>query len=116
VRQALAAEGPLGAPAVAAPGVDFARDGVVLVAMGRRSTAGYALALASRRAEVKGGVATLSVRFEEPAPGAVLAQVVTSPCLLVALPRKGLREVRVVDAGGVVRAVAPVSAPESPSR
>jgi hypothetical protein len=108
LRQALAAEGPLGAQVALPAGVDFARDGVVLVAMGRRATAGYGVGLESEQVQVKGGVATLVVRFDEPPPGAIMAQVITSPCLLVALPREGLREVRVVDAAGAVRAVAPV--------
>jgi hypothetical protein len=108
-RQALGLGAVLDGPPPASLGVDFGRDGAVLVAMGRRPTAGYEIALASPRAEVKDGVATIAVRFEEPPQGAVLAQVVTSPCLLVVLPREGLREVRVVDGSGAVRAVAPVA-------
>jgi hypothetical protein len=106
LREALAAEGRLGAPA-AAPAIDFGREGVVLFAMGRRPTAGYAIALAEPVARVKDGVATIVVRLDRPAPGAMLAQVVTSPCLAVRLPREGLREVRVVDPAGALLATAP---------
>jgi hypothetical protein len=108
-REALGTEGPIDAAGRGALPVDFAKEGVVLVGMGSRPTAGYALTLSADRAEVKDGVATIAVRFEEPAPGAMLAQMLTSPCLLVALPREGLREVRVVDASGAVRARTAVS-------
>jgi hypothetical protein len=108
LREALGASGPLGLAAAEPFPVDFSQQGVVLVSVGQRPTAGYAISLAAPGAEVKDGVATLTVKLEEPAPGAVLAQVVTSPCLLVALPREGLREVRVVDSAGAVRATAPV--------
>lgn len=114
LREALVLEAPLGV-APAAPAVDFSRSGVILVAMGQRPTAGYAISLAEPRAEVRDGVATLVVTLEEPAPDAMLAQVITSPCLLVSLPREGLREVRVVDAAGAVRAVARI-APSNPGR
>lgn len=111
LREVLAAEGPLAlsGPTQSHLAVDFTQQGVVLVSTGRKSTAGHAVTLAATEAEQKDGIATLAVRFDEPPPGAVLAQVVTSPCLLVALPRAGLREVRVVDAAGVVRATAPVA-------
>jgi hypothetical protein len=108
LRAALAAGAPLGGAAAPAPPVDFRREGVVLVASGRHPTAGHALSLHDAEVAVAGGVATLVVRFEEPPPGAILAQVVTSPCLLVRLPRGGAREVRIVDPAGAVRARAAI--------
>lgn len=83
-----------GAPAAA----DFDAAVVLLVAAGQRPTAGYAVELLSAKAPVKDGVAVLQVALRAPPEGAVTAQVVTSPCLVVALPRAGLGEVRVVDA------------------
>lgn len=104
LHQALAAEG---SPDVQAPPVvDFTRSEVILVAMGRRATAGYGISLAEAGAIMRDGVATLVVKLDEPPPGAVLAQVTTSPCLLLSLPRAGLREVRVLDPRGTVLAVA----------
>jgi hypothetical protein len=107
-RAALAAGGlpPGGAPR--ATPIDFASEGVLLVEMGQRPTAGYALALAAPEVRVVDGVATVAVRFDAPPAGAMVAQVVTSPCLLVRLPRAGLRELRVVDASGALRATARV--------
>ena len=108
LRAALAAGSALAAPAEPPARVDLSREGVLAISMGTRPTAGYALALHETAVAVADGVATVVVRFDEPAPGAMLAQVLTSPCLLVRIPRDGLREVRVVDPAGVARATAAV--------
>jgi hypothetical protein len=86
------------------PAVDFPREGVLAVSMGQKRTAGYGLALAEPEVAIADGTATVVVRFDEPPPGAIVAQVLTSPCLLVRVPRAGIREIRVVDPGGAVRA------------
>jgi len=119
LRAAMGSGGVFGAEAPSPP-IDFAREGVLAVYMGQRPTAGYGLALHDPTVAIAGGVGTVVVRFEEPAPGAMVAQVLTSPCLLLRLPREDLREVRVVDPAGAVRAVAPVRAlpaePAGPGR
>ena len=99
--EALAAAFPAG-PGGAAPAADFEGGAVLLVAAGQRPTAGFELTLASPRAPVKDGVALVRVAVREPPPGAVVAQVVTSPCLVVALPRAGLAEVKVADGAGAL--------------
>jgi hypothetical protein len=85
------------------PAVDFPREGVLLIAMGQRSSAGYGLALADEVATVSDGVLTVRVDWREPPPGYRRAQVMTSPCLLVAVPDAGFTRVRVVDREGRVR-------------
>jgi len=91
------------------PRVDFSRDAVLAVSMGRRPTAGHSVYLHEPAVTIADGVATVVVRLETPAPGAMLAQVVTSPCLLLRIARDGIREVRVVDPAGaeLARARAP---------
>lgn len=94
--------------------VDFHREGVLGVYMGQRPTAGYALALHDPNVPIAAGVGTVTVRFDEPGPGAYVAQVLTSPCLLLRVPKAGLRQIRVVDPTGTVRAsvnVVPVAPP-----
>ena len=86
----------------ATPAVDWGAEAVVLVAMGQRPTAGHGVELASRKAPVKDGAAGLRVTFSSPPAGALTAQVMTSPCLVVALPRQGLRAVAVLDGDRVV--------------
>ena len=91
---AAAFAGELGA---AAPAADFEGAAVLLVSSGQQPTAGHAVELAAPRAPVKGGVALVQVALRAPAPGAAAAQVITSPCLVLALPRAGLAEVKVAD-------------------
>jgi len=90
-------------PAPAPPAVDFSREGVLLLAMGSRSTAGYALSLAEESAIVRDGVLTVRVDWREPPSGALLAQVMTNPCLLVKMPAASFERIRVVDQQGRLR-------------
>ncbi|MBK9518574.1 MAG: protease complex subunit PrcB family protein [Anaeromyxobacter sp.] len=83
-----------GAPA---PAVDFEAAAVLLVSAGQRPTAGHAVELAAPKAPVKGGVALVQVALRAPPADAMTAQVVTSPCLVVSLPRAGLGEVKVAE-------------------
>lgn len=69
------------------PEVDFAVDGLVLIEMGRRPTAGFGLAPLEPAFSVADGTARLSIAWQEPGPESVVAQVMTSPCLLIAVPR-----------------------------
>jgi len=107
LRAALGAGGVFG-EAAPSPAIDFKREGVLAVYMGQRPTAGYGLALHDPNVAIAKGVGTVVVRLEEPPPGAMVAQVLTSPCLLIRMPKAGLTEVRVVDPAGTVRAVAAV--------
>jgi hypothetical protein len=107
-----AAMGPGGAFGVQADmPVDFRKEGVLAVYMGQRSTGGYALALHDPEVAIQDHVGTVVVRFEEPPPGGMVTQVITSPCLLLRLPRAELRQVRVVDPAGTLRASANLLAP-----
>lgn len=85
------------------PAVDFPREGVLLIAMGQRSTAGYGLALADDTATVRDGVLTVRVNWRESSPGHRQAQVMTYPCLLVKLPDAGFNRIQVVDQEGRLR-------------
>lgn len=81
----------------AVPAADFEGSAVLLVASGQRPTAGHAVELLAAKAPVKDGVALVQVALRAPPAGALTAQVVTSPCLVVALPRAGLAEVKVAE-------------------
>ncbi len=80
--------------------VDFAASGVLLVGQGQRPTSGHGVELATPLARVEGRTAVVRVVLRAPATGAITAQVVTSPCLAVRVPRQGLEEVRAVDQEG----------------
>ena len=94
-------------PAPSPPAVDFSREGVLVLAMGSRSTAGYGLSLAEKSAVVREGVLTVRVDWSEPPPGALLAQVMTSPCLLMKVPTAPFDQIRVVDQQGRMRLEGP---------
>jgi hypothetical protein len=78
---------------------------VFVISMGLRPTAGHSLSLAQKRARLEHGVVTIPVVWHEPAPGTITAQVITQPCLIVALEKRQYAGVRVVDQSGVERAV-----------
>jgi hypothetical protein len=82
----------------------FNSERVFVISMGLRPTAGYRLSLAHARARLDHGVVTIPVIWHEPAPGAITAQVITQPCLVVALEKRHYTGVRVVDQSGVERA------------
>jgi len=74
------------AGAAPAPTVDFATSTVVAVFLGSRATAGFRVEITGIRQD---GGAGWVVEWSErrPARGDVLAQVVTSPCHIVAIPK-----------------------------
>ncbi len=73
------------APGQPPPAVDFATTAVAALFLGTRPTAGYGIRLLD--APVEAG--TLVVRYEEQAPGpdTIAADLLTSPFVMVALPR-----------------------------
>lgn len=89
---------------VEVPAVDFERDGVLLVEMGQRGTAGYGVDLASEQVRRTGDTAQVIVRWTEPRPDAVLPSMITSPCVFIVLPRGDYKRIQVIDEQGRVRA------------
>jgi hypothetical protein len=77
---------------------------VFVISMGVYPTAGYRLSLARTRARLEHGVVTIPLTWHEPAGSAITAQVITQPCLIVAVERRQYTGVRVVDQNGVERA------------
>lgn len=81
----------------------IAQSPYALVEMGQRPTGGYGLAVA-RSAVLRGELLILSATFVSPAPGSLRTQALSSPCVLVQLPRGRYRTVEVQDQGGAVQA------------
>lgn len=84
------------------PAVGFPDEGVLLVSLGQKASAGYGLDLAERTARVRDGVLTVWVEPRQPASGYRQAQVVTSPCLLLTLPNAVFTRIEIVDSDGQV--------------
>lgn len=68
-----------------APAVDLTADIIVAVFLGTRPTGGFDVEITGTRRE--GGVLVVEWRETRPTPGAVAAQVITSPAHIVAIPR-----------------------------
>jgi hypothetical protein len=68
-----------------APVVQFSQSVVVGVFLGSRPTAGFQVEITAVKAQ--GGLAVVEYVERQPGRGAVVAQVLTSPFHLVALPR-----------------------------
>ena len=96
----------LGANTLPAQTPDFAKYGVLQVFMGQQSTGGYQLRLLHPRVEHLASGATVRIAWQSPPPGALTPQVITSPCLLLAVPRGSYQSITVTDQTGRVRAVA----------
>lgn len=97
---ARAASQQIGAEPKSLEGVDFAQQRVVLVSRGRKPTPGYGIELDESTLQIDGERATLTLRLAQPDPDAVQAQMLTTPCALVVLPRGGYKELRVLDQDG----------------
>jgi hypothetical protein len=86
-----------------AGGEALAQTTYAVVEMGGRPTGGYGVAVA-RTATLRDEDVTLSATFVSPAPGSIRTQALSSPCVLVQLPRGRYARVEVVDQSGEVRA------------
>ncbi|MGQ0562795.1 MAG: protease complex subunit PrcB family protein [Gemmatimonadota bacterium] len=77
-----------GAPG-AVPKVDFAREDVLVAALGERRTAGYAIAITGARSTEAG--LHVTVISTNPAPGCTGADVVTTPLAAVRVSKIGVQ-------------------------
>lgn len=87
----------LGSESDSFPVVDFDRFRVLMVEMGTRPTAGYQFDTRGVTAKVTEEIATVQITHVQPASGAMTAQVVTSPWVLIQIPLENFSEIRVVD-------------------
>ena len=92
----------LGTEKTGLPPVKFSEELALLIAMGQKTTGGYSLTLAEGLATVEDGVVTVRVFRQTPALGAMLTQQLTSPCLIVRLPKALYSKVLIIDQHGLV--------------
>jgi hypothetical protein len=85
------------------PPVDFTQNGVLLVAMGRKNTGGYTVDLAASDAEISDSILKLSVNWREPKKGMMVTQALTSPCMLLKVPKARFERIEVKDQSGATR-------------
>ena len=77
--------------------VDFSREGILMVTMGQKPTGGYGLKLNREFAVISDDTVVLRVSWIEPPKGAVLPQIITSPCLAVILPKGPYSQIHLLD-------------------
>jgi hypothetical protein len=87
-------------PPPSPPAVDFKHSLVLAAFLGQKPTAGYGITLGPARhvVEDEGPWLVVSVTTRRPPPGALTAQVITSPYCLARVPRGEYRRVRFVAA------------------
>jgi hypothetical protein len=74
------------APDKQPPAVDFSKEMVLAVFLGSRPTAGYGVEIVGTK-EANGAL-TVQYRQTRPPPGAITAQVITMPYVMVAVPAR----------------------------
>ena len=70
----------------AAAAIDFGQFTVIVISMGQRPTPGYAVELTGDSAVLQDGSLIVSTVWQRPAEGAILPQVLTSPCVAITVP------------------------------
>jgi hypothetical protein len=68
---------------------------LVAVSRGQQPTPGYGFELLE--GTMKGEVVTVRLAWNQPPPDAVLAQVITHPCIVIGLEGQGFSTLRVID-------------------
>ena len=77
--------------------IDFSREGILILAMGQKPTGGYGLELNREFAALSDDTAVLSVSWIDPPADAILPQVITSPCLMLILPKGPYSQIQLLD-------------------
>lgn len=83
---------------------DPEKEGVLWLEMGVKPTGGYALELDDPEATVTAGAAVVTVRWRTPPPDGFVTQALTSPCLVLKLPKADLEAIHIQDQDGTLRA------------
>lgn len=74
------------------PLIDFSKEGVLFLAAGERPTGGYGLSVTTIRRE--GDAIVVNAAVTPPPPDAMVTQAITSPFLVVAVPKIDGADVR----------------------
>ena len=90
--QALSAEGPV--PAFSGE-LDWQQQAVLVFTSGTKPSAGYTLDLTAERLQAHGRTLVLEIAEQAPPAGAMTAQVITQPCLFLALRKQAWTQVEI---------------------
>ncbi|GGC58234.1 protease complex subunit PrcB family protein [Marinobacter halophilus] len=73
--------------------INLDQESLVIVTLGQKPTAGYSVKLDSATRENK--ALRLAMNVTEPAPGMMVAQVITTPCVVLAVTGEGWRRLEI---------------------
>lgn len=73
--------------------VDLTKEHLLFITLGERSTGGYSVSLSSEQSTKN--ILQLTMAVRSPASGIMTTQVITSPCVVVAVPASDWSEIRV---------------------
>lgn len=82
------------------PAVDFARESVVFLLLGGRSTGGFDITPGG--VTVTGGIAKIDAPVTAPGADSIVTMALTSPYAVVAVPSPGLESAEWIDSGRVI--------------
>ncbi len=95
----------LGGKPLALPKLDFQHEIALLVEMGQRPTLGYQITLSgTSNLHIIQGQAHLTLDWIQPPTNAMVAQMISSPCLLLKLKRGDYTSVQILDRKGTIKA------------
>ncbi len=80
--------------------IDFGRSTVIVISMGQKPTPGYAVEVLADSAVLQGESLNISTVWQQPAEDAILAQVLTSPCVAISVSTMRYDTVKVDDQQG----------------
>jgi hypothetical protein len=75
--------------------VDLGKEHLLFVTLGEKPTGGYSVSLTSASLENTDNTLRLSMAVRAPAPGTMVTQAITSPCVVIAVLARDRREIRV---------------------
>lgn len=93
----------IGGSAEERPPLNFAEERLIFLQMGARRTGGFRLDLADEIATLVDKTLVISVVWQEPSKGDLVTQMLTHPCLLLAVPHGDYQRIEVVDEQGQTR-------------
>ena len=92
---------------------DFKNYGILFVHMGRQPTGGYALEYVPGHAHISGETATVVLKWMTPDPAAMVTQVITTPCMMLKMPKTGFTRIEIIDQHGRLKAAIDLGQPKT---
>lgn len=90
--------------------VDWSREQLLVVSLGQKSTLGHQIAAAADSLSLEARSARLQVKVTQPAPGDMVAQALSRPCVVLRVGRRQWQDLTVVDQNGATVWKGPLSA------